>query len=89
MADKRYLPNDTDDVGLLTCLIEECSEVIQIACKMQRFGWLNWHPDDKQRTPNSTLLLREMDDLRLSIARLERRIQGESAQIKGGGGADG
>lgn len=36
---------DYKDIGSpLTKVIEECSEVIQIACKIDRFGWeLSWN----------------------------------------------
>lgn len=30
----------------LVKVIEECSELIQILCKVDRFGWFNHHPDN-------------------------------------------
>ena len=47
----------------ITKLIEECSEVIHILCKIKRFGYNNFNPDDKNKTPNHRLLELEMFDL--------------------------
>ncbi|MBN1104732.1 MAG: hypothetical protein JXL84_15040 [Deltaproteobacteria bacterium] len=55
----------------LTKVVEECSEVIQIACKIDRFGWFNFHPDDPKETPNIDILMREMDDVIEAFERLE------------------
>jgi hypothetical protein len=43
-------------------LIEECSEVIQAATKIKRFGVNNWHPDTEVK--NGVQLLEELIDLR-------------------------
>ncbi|UUV43242.1 hypothetical protein RCCWILLIS_70 [Rhodobacter phage RcCWillis] len=48
----------------LTFLIEECSEVIQEATKIIRFGFESFHPDDPKRLANRHRLMREMADLR-------------------------
>lgn len=46
----------------LTILIEECSEVIQNCCKIQRFGTDSYHPDNPDKT-NFHLLQDELGDL--------------------------
>ncbi len=46
---------------LLSCLIEECSEVIQDACKAQRFGIKDHHPARKKQ--NKDLLTKEINEL--------------------------
>ena len=45
-------------------LIEELSEMIQIICKADRFGWLNYHPNDEKQTPNIELLKKEYEDVK-------------------------
>jgi len=47
---------------LLTCLMEECAEVQQIASKCMRFGLDNHHPSNPNVT-NATELQRELIDL--------------------------
>jgi hypothetical protein len=59
----------------LTKVIEECSEVIQAACKIDRFGWFNFHPDDPSKTQNIVLLKREMDDVRKAFKTLEEYMK--------------
>lgn len=61
MSDPKYMPQDA--AGKLTRLIEECSEVIKICCKIQRFGLSSYHPDDLGKTTNQMLLLNELGDL--------------------------
>ena len=67
-------PNYKHTGSPLTRVVEECSEVIQIACKIDRFGWFNFHPNDPQETPNIDLLKREMDDVVEAFGELEKRI---------------
>lgn len=55
-------------------MVEECSEVIQIACKIDRFGWFSFHPDDPDETTNLDLLRREMDDVFEAFGELEKRM---------------
>lgn len=70
MADPKY-----KDIGSpLTKAVEECSEVIKIACKIDRFGWFNYHPDDPNKTPNIELLKREMGDVVESFNVLEKAM---------------
>lgn len=46
---------------ILTILVEECAEVTQLACKIQRFGLNSSHPSDP--TTNKQLLTSELGDL--------------------------
>jgi hypothetical protein len=75
MADLKY-----KDIGsLLTKAVEECSEVIRIACKIDRFGWFNHHPDRPEKN-NMELLKREMDDVVDAFNALEKAMQVLSAE---------
>lgn len=47
---------------ILTILVEECAEVTQLACKIQRFGLDSCHPNDPSIT-NKELLIGELGDL--------------------------
>ena len=58
----------------ITHLMEECAELIQILCKVQDFGWNNWHPDDKEETPNFKLVLKEIGDVKKRIIEMEEHI---------------
>ena len=71
MSDPRY-----ENIGSpLTKVIEECSEVIQTACKIDRFGWFNYHLDDPLKTQNITLLKREMADVIKTFKTLEEYME--------------
>ena len=41
-------------------LVEEMAEAQQILGKILCFGWDNYHPDDPKKTPNHTLLEKEL-----------------------------
>ena len=58
----------------ITKLIEECSKLIHILCKVQRFGWFNWHPDDESKKPNIQHVLREIADVEKRIHQLRERM---------------
>ena len=57
--------------------IEECSELIQICCKAERFGLDNYHPADPMMTPNRTLIQMEIDDAREALDNLEKYLEVE------------
>ena len=69
--DKKY--QNTGSVFVRTT--EECSELIHIICKAERFGLENYHPNDLTRTSNKILILKEIDDVRLVLAELERDLR--------------
>ncbi len=54
----------------LAILIEECSEVIQIGCKILRHGYASDN-DGKLLEPNRKSLERELGDLGHAISRME------------------
>ena len=55
-------------------LIEEMAELTHILCKAKRFGWFNWHPKDKDKTPNYRLVLDEMLDVTTCIDDMRKYI---------------
>lgn len=55
---------------IVTRTIEECSEVIHILCKVERFGWNDLHPIHK--TLNRVLVKQEIKDLRNCLDELEK-----------------
>lgn len=71
--DNRYplIEGSTDE--LLTRLVEEASEVIKEAMKIQRFGWDGHHPDGPDKTRNGLRLSKEARDFRLVWEELSRR----------------
>lgn len=56
---------------LLGLLQEECAEVIQIASKINRFGFDSYNPYDQSGKSNRTLLEDEIGDVRLIVKLLE------------------
>lgn len=59
MTNERYRPRKLDDA--LSRIAEECSEVIKIVCKAQRFGLNDFHPTKMQT--NINLLMEELEDV--------------------------
>jgi len=68
MSNPKYIGSPT------TKLIEECSELIHILCKAERFGWDNYHPDDEAHTTNRFLVLSEIKDVEKRIKELKKQI---------------
>jgi len=59
---------------IMTNTIEVCAEVIHILCKIKRFGWFNYHPDDKNKVSNILLVEKELADLENKISKLRIEI---------------
>ncbi len=57
----------------MTKVIEECSELIQSLCKVDRFGWFNHHPETK--VVNIDQVESEMNDVVEAIEKLEVQIR--------------
>lgn len=64
---EEYLPKDL--AGILSRLMEECAEVIQAGCKIQRFGWYSAHPTSGKE--NIQAILEEIADLKHAIDQME------------------
>ena len=52
--------------------VEECAEFIKAACKIDRFGWNKFNPDDPKAVRNDEHLRQEMDDVVEAMERLEK-----------------
>lgn len=59
----------------LNKMIEECSEVIHISCKILKFGWFRFNPNDSEKTMNFYLLQREMNDVLDAFNQVERLME--------------
>jgi hypothetical protein len=69
MSDPKYA-----EIGSLEIrLIEECSELIKILCKVQRFGWNNSHPDNPL-VQNWRLTLDEIADVERLCVQLKEAL---------------
>jgi len=58
----------------VTRTIEECSELIQVLCKVERFGWDNIHPETK--ISNITRVRAEIEDVLNCIFELQTEVMG-------------
>lgn len=74
MSDPKYVNIGEPD----TCLIEECSELIngcsnliKIICKANRFGYFNFHPNEPEKT-NIDHIKAEMDDVVNRCSKMEQ-----------------
>jgi NTP pyrophosphatase (non-canonical NTP hydrolase) len=65
-------PTEEEDY-ILTCLMEECGEVIKAASKVKRFGWDNWNPDNP--TGNLVDLQKEILDFEGTVTALRNAYQ--------------
>jgi NTP pyrophosphatase (non-canonical NTP hydrolase) len=59
-----------EQTELMTCLYEEAAEIIQVAAKIDRFGYDNYHPVTK--ITNDAALHAEVGDILAVIERLVR-----------------
>lgn len=66
---------------ILDILIEECSEVIQAASKVKRFGESDYHPDDPSKETNASKLYGEISDLNAMIRLLELSMDGYDIDV--------
>jgi len=74
MSDPKYI-----NIGMVEIrCIEECSELIHILCKVQRFGWDNFHPDNPQES-NRQLVLKEIEDVERLCGDIKEALWGEEA----------
>lgn len=77
MADPRY-----EHIGLPEYkVIEECAELISELVSLQkeitkakRFGWMNYHPDEPEKS-NIDRIRYEMEDVNNSMAKLEASLK--------------
>ena len=61
---------DYQDIGSPEVkVIEECSELIQILCKVERFGWFSSHPDSPEKN-NLDDVLNEIEDVNEALNNL-------------------
>ena len=77
------MPISEDERKRLVVLSEECAEIIQIAAKIQRFGFESYHPDDPAAT-NRTLLEREIADALAVIGLLTSNGNIDSSRFTAG-----
>ena len=60
----------------LDCLMEECAEVIQVICKVKRFGWRNTNPEGTKSYDNVAVLEDELRDVEQRIAEVREIMKG-------------
>lgn len=59
----------------ITKLQEECAEIIHILCKVDRFGWFDYHPTDRSRRPNIELVKDKILHVKRRIVELEMHME--------------
>ena len=77
-SEDSWVPTDY----LLTCLQEECAEVIQVISKIKRFGLDDCHPDTG--VVNKDWLIAEMHDVSTLIHHCYSRVTGQFWKGDGG-----
>ena len=65
---EKYLPNTRETA--IAWVNEECGEVVQMIGKIGRFGLDGKHPEHRWSPTNREMLLSELDDLEVAIARV-------------------
>lgn len=70
MVDPKYKEIGTPVIKM----IEECSELIYELCKVDRFGWYGWHPDDPDKKLNIERVVDELADLNAATVELLHHI---------------
>jgi len=64
----------------LTKLMEECAEVIHASCKIDKFGWFGYNPEDPKKITNMDKLHNEIGDLREVICGIEVEMEQQSSE---------
>lgn len=77
------MPISEEERKRFVVLSEECAEIIQIASKIQRFGFESSHPNDPEIT-NRMLLEREISDLLAVIELLTVNKNIDSERVQNG-----
>lgn len=65
----------TSIAGMLSHVMQEAAEVIQVGSKIQMFGWTAIDQVTKIKYDNDKDLRRELMDLKMAISRLENEMK--------------